>query len=46
MVSDIPDDLRDASDHEPDITWDVDPSPRPAQRAKLLELLFGEPAAA
>ncbi|MFF4020024.1 hypothetical protein [Streptomyces sp. NPDC001843] len=28
------------------LTWEVDPSPRPAQRARLLEILFGEDKAA
>ncbi|MFF9088433.1 hypothetical protein ACF1BE_18790 [Streptomyces sp. NPDC014991] len=38
--------VKDAPDPKVDILWRVTPSPRPAQRARLLEILFGEDASA
>jgi hypothetical protein len=34
--------LKDKPDPKVSIEWETDDSPRPAQRARLLEILFGE----
>lgn len=38
--------LKDTPDPKVDITWESGPGPTPAQRARLLEILFGEDATA
>jgi hypothetical protein len=38
--------LKDAPEPKVSLTWEADASPRPAQRARLLEILFGEDATA
>ncbi|MEV7814228.1 hypothetical protein AB0P05_26405 [Streptomyces flaveolus] len=38
--------VKDKPDPKVSIEWEISPSARPAQRARLLEILFGEDATA
>lgn len=38
--------LKDTPEPKVTLSWEADPSPSPAKRARLLEILFGEDATA
>lgn len=41
-AADQPREKRDKPEPSVDIVWEVDHSPKPVQRARLLEILFGD----